>query len=202
MEMAIVLIIFGLFLSATLVPLSAQRDLSDYRTARSDLEQIQEALYGYVITHKFLPCPDTDGDGAMNSPCTGGSSIQGNIPWVDLGVSRADPWGHAYQYRVDQLFTTTFTLSANPNTLVVRDSSVGNKVANGVPAVIYSSGKNGGIQPPSASSPDELENTAVASSKFDNNFVSHDPTPDFDDVVVWLSTSVMFNRMVSAQVLP
>lgn len=68
--------------------------------------------------------------------------------------------------------------------------------------MIYSSGKNGGIQPPSASSPDELENTAVASSKFDNNFVSHDPTPDFDDVVVWLSTSVMFNRMVSAQVLP
>lgn len=201
-EMAIVLIIFGLFLSATLIPLSAQRDLSDYRTAKADLEQIKEALYGYAIVNGKLPCPDTNNDGKMDSPCSG-VGIQGNIPWADLGVPNVDPWNQRYQYRVDTGFTSTFTLKTIANTLIIRDKAVGgNLVANGVPAVIYSSGKNGAIQPPTPSN-DELENTSSpTSSKFDNNFVSHDITTDFDDVVVWLSSSVLFNRMVSAQALP
>ncbi len=203
-EMAIVLIIFGLFLSATLIPLSVQRDLSDYKTARADLEQIKEALYGYAVANGNLPCPDTNDDGKMNSPCSGGS-IQGNIPWVDLGVPRVDPWNQYYRYRVDQAFTTTITLSTKPSSttpLAVKDKAIGgNLLANGVPAVIYSSGKNGAIQVPK-SSDDEIENTAVISSKYDNNFVSHEITTDFDDVVVWLSSSILFNRMVSAQKLP
>jgi len=36
----------------------------------------------------------------------------------------------------------------------------------------------------------------------DNNFVSHDFTSSFDNLVVWLSPNILFNRMVMAGKLP
>jgi hypothetical protein len=33
-------------------------------------------------------------------------------------------------------------------------------------------------------------------------FVSHNPTPTFDDLVIWISPNVLINRMVSAGKLP
>lgn len=198
-EMAIVLIIFGLFLSATLVPLSAQRDLSDYRTARSDLEQIQEALYGYAIANGKFPCPDSLGndgiaDSCLSTPASGSSG--GNVPWVALGVPKSDPWGNPYHYRVANPYTTTFSLSSVGNLDVKTSSASSNLVANNVPVVIYSSGKNGAIPPVSA---DEQQNSVAGNN---NIFVSHEITPDFDDIVTWISTSVLLNKMVSAGKLP
>ena len=67
-------------------------------------------------------------------------------------------------------------------------------------AILISSGRNGGLTP---TGPDELANT-------DNNstFVSHMPTPadapqgEFDDIVVWLSPNILYNRMIAAGRLP
>ncbi len=75
----------------------------------------------------------------------------------------------------------------------------------GVPAVIYSTGKNGvsggtGI--------DEAENPNSYSTDNDRVFVYHPPTPAeysngyFDDQVIWLSQYTLFNRMVQAGKLP
>lgn len=70
---------------------------------------------------------------------------------------------------------------------------------NGVPAVIFSTGKDG----PSASGADELANLGN-----DKTFVSHIPSPSgatngaFDDIVIWISPNVLVNRMVSAGKLP
>ena len=64
-EIAIVLVIVGLLISAFLVPLSAQRDLKDYGEVKSDLEQIREALYGYAIINGRLPCPTTQTNPAL-----------------------------------------------------------------------------------------------------------------------------------------
>ena len=63
----------------------------------------------------------------------------------------------------------------------------------GVPAVIFSTGKDG----PSGGGADELANIA-------NNltFISHTPSASFDDIVIWLSPNVLVNRMVSAGKLP
>lgn len=70
----------------------------------------------------------------------------------------------------------------------------------GVPAVVYSLGRNG---QPASPSPDEAAN-------LDNNntFVSHPPTSagtasgEFDDLVVWLSNNILLNRMIAAGKLP
>jgi len=205
-EMAIVLIIIGLLVSTLLAPLSAQRDLKDYSQVRTDLEQIQEALYGYAVVNGSLPCPDTNGDGIADAcgGLTNATSTGGNIPWVTLGVQISDPWGRPYQYRVNDSFGTIFSLSTAGTGLgilrVCTDSTCVATVANNVPAVIYSSGKNGAVQPPISA--DELENRVTAGATFDRTFVSHNFSPTFDDVVVWLSPNILFNRMVTAGKLP
>jgi type II secretion system protein G len=204
-EIAIVLVIIGLLVSTLLAPLNAQLDIKNYNQVRTDLEQIKEALYGYAVVNGSLPCPDTDGDGVANVGCNSAntSSTGGNLPWVTLGVQGNDPWNRPYQYRVNGAFTTTFSLNTVGVTtgilMVYTDSTLTTTVANNVPAVIYSSGKNGATQPPVSA--DELENTTTG-VKFDANFVSHDLSPTFDDVVVWISPNVLFNRMVAAGKLP
>ncbi len=204
-EIAIVLVIIGLLISTLLAPLNAQLDIKNYNQVRTDLEQIKEALYGYAIVNGSLPCPDTNGDGISDacSSVFASASTAGNLPWVTLGVQRMDPWNNPYQYRVNNAFGTLFTLSTTGTGAgilrVYTDSTLATTVANNVPSVIYSSGKNGATQPPVSA--DELENTTTG-VKFDANFVSHNLSPTFDDVVVWISPNVLFNRMVAAGKLP
>jgi len=41
-----------------------------------------------------------------------------------------------------------------------------------------------------------------ANTDGNRTFVSHTPTPDFDDQVAWLSGNILLNRMVAAGKLP
>lgn len=64
----------------------------------------------------------------------------------------------------------------------------------GVPAVIFSIGRNGG----GGASPDETANL-----NGDRAFVSRDFVQDgFDDMVIWISPNILINRMVGAGKLP
>lgn len=215
-EMAVVLVIVGLMLGGLLIPLSAQMDQSRVSEARKDLSEIKEALIGYAIINGHLPCPDTDGDGIENScgTTTSAGSSQGNLPWATLGVQGTDPWGRHYQYRVNDAFGaagTPFSLSTTGTTTgilrICSDKTCAATLANNVPAVIYSSGKNGAVQPPVGA--DELENTTDSTStKFDRSFVSHEFSAatatygEFDDIVTWIAPSILMSRMVSAGKLP
>lgn len=73
----------------------------------------------------------------------------------------------------------------------------------GVPAVIFSTGKNGAY---GGTSSDEAENPNPNSADNDRIFVYHSPNPAesgyFDDQVIWLSQYTLFNRMVQAGKLP
>jgi len=94
-------------------------------------------------------------------------------------------------------------------------------LASNVPAVVLSSGKNGfggvsantGVANPAPVSTDEQENTPAGVNNY--FFVSRIPTAasapcdgpgqprcEFDDLVIWLSPNVLFNRMVAAGKLP
>jgi prepilin-type N-terminal cleavage/methylation domain-containing protein len=113
------------------------------------------------------------------------------------------------------VFTTSNGMSAAtisnlaPNLLVCSSASTSSSscsVANsaltsspGVPVVIYSTGKNGQNGGTSA---DEAENPNPNSVDNDSVFVSHTTTPTFDDLVVWISPNILFNRMVAAGKLP
>ena len=204
-EMAVVLFIIAILLGGLLLPLTAQIDQRNLSEAQKQLDEIKDALMGFAIINGRLPCPDTTGDGVEDT-CPSvlvTETTGGNLPWVTLGMPNQDPWNQAYQYRVNNAYTTTFTLSTTPSgngvLRVCSDSTCASLLASSVPAVVYSSGKNGAIQPPVGA--DEQEN-----ANNDRTFVSHAFSnvsgSEFDDIVVWLSQSVLANRMVAAGKLP
>lgn len=203
-EMAIVLVIIGLLISAFLTPLAAQLEQSRNAEVRRDLAEIKEALLGFAVINERLPCPDADGngtdDGCLNTNAT--ASTGGNVPWISLNTKQLDPWGRRYQYRVNNAFSSTFLLTTTGSggglIRVCTTSACAGTEASNVPLVIFSTGQNGAVLPPV--NLDEQENTDL-----DKDFVSHDFTNTaggFDDIVIWISTNVLMNRMVSVGKLP
>lgn len=223
-ELAIVLVIVALLIGGMLVPLSAQRDLQSYRETQKQLSDISEALLGYAAAHKattsgrpYLPCPDTDNDGLENRTVDECDAAEGRLPWTDLGLGRDDAWGNRFRYRVDASNAyayanraTGFVLGQAASLRVCEDSTcaTGKVIASNLPAVIVSHGRNGagafntsgGTNPPPTGA-DEISNRNA-----DNDFVLHTPSDaagnEFDDLVIWISPNVLFNRMVAAGKLP
>lgn len=141
-----------------------------------------------------------------------------------------DAWGNPIRYAVTSwnsaspavtdVFTTAGGMSSvgisnlNPTSLLVCSTATGisasscssgnSLTSSGVPAVIFSTGKDG----PSASGTDEQVNLHNSTYVSYQTFVSHIPSPSgaangaFDDLVIWISPNVLINRMVSAGKLP
>lgn len=150
------------------------------------------------------------------------SSVTGVLPWVTLGIKETDAWERRYTYRVtthfaDQIANTyvwgcgspeptqaSFALCSPGEMDVESADSGGTGVADNMPAIFLSHGKNGagayisnGTQLAVSAGDDEEEN-----SDNNKNFVSHNITSDFDDLVIWLSPNTLLNRMVTAGKLP
>jgi prepilin-type N-terminal cleavage/methylation domain-containing protein len=228
-EMAIVLMIVGLLLGGMLVPLSAQMDQRNVSDTQKSLAEIKEAIIGYALANGRLPCPadPTIATGSANAgisrtTCTSTSSSTGVLPWATLGVNETDAWGNRYTYRVtsdfaDAIGTTTGGCTPTPTLATFGLCSDGNldiwssaakvtTIANNVPAIIISHGKNAagawttqGTQLPVSSDTDEKANSDGSAN---HNYVSHTPTSTFDDLVVWISPNILYNRMVAAGKLP
>lgn len=104
MEIAIVLVIIGLLVgvgASVLGPLTKRTKLV---TTRERIATAREAIIGYAISRGRLPCPDTDGDGAENSPCA--ASSLSPLPYGSLGIPGRDSWGRTLFYDVNPIFTT------------------------------------------------------------------------------------------------
>lgn len=231
-EMAFVLIIVTLLLGGLLVPFATQVEQKRIAETQKAMEEIKEALMGYALRMPagtpYLPCPDTDNDGVEQPRAGGDCPIdEGNLPWATLGVGSQDAWGNRFHYRVTAGFSRSggFGLGSNGNiniclaTPAAAACPANTSIASNVPTVVVSYGKNGygalssnsaGARNIAPTSPDELANQPGQ-----NIFVSRPIVPpsnpcggvgqplcEFDDQVIWLSTNVLFNRMVAAGRLP
>lgn len=154
----------------------------------------------------------------INSPCNGG----GGIPYNQLGTSQTDGFNANFFYNVSPIFAgknierwgnlnaTAPQLSVDVNgkfllsdigTLYVCSATTNSattpcptpRLADNAVAVLVSRGSNWAQAP----SVEETENTDN-----DGDFISHDNSPTFDDIVVWISANTLFNRMVTAGKLP
>lgn len=76
------------------------------------------------------------------------------------------------------------------------DCPAADRMTDSAVALVFSTGKNGGVAPASAN---ELANWTTSN---DRVFVSTTATDTFDDLVVWLSPNILYNRMISAGRLP
>lgn len=111
--------------------------------------------------------------------------------------------------RVDGLKSATMPQAAAAVALSVCGSATGiaatacgtaPKLTDKAPAILFSTGKNRANGAAGADEAANLNGDAV--------FVSHDPTPaglvngEFDDLIVWISPNILFNRMITAGRLP
>lgn len=155
----------------------------------------------------------------------------GVLPWATLGVNETDAWGRRYTYKVTQIFTRTIPQTAQlgciatpqyaafalctQGDMTIKTAAVGgNTVSSTIPAVVISHGKNGngaftsqGVpQLPAGADADEINNQLtpqnVGTGTVGATFVSKTSTATFDDLVIWLSPNILFNRMVAAGKLP
>ena len=110
-EMAMVLVIFGLLLAALLVSLQAQRNLALQTETNNTLNIARKALLGFAQTQGRLPCPATAASNGAESPVGGGVCTQqiGFLPAATLGVQPVDAqgfvldgWNNQIRYAVTQ----------------------------------------------------------------------------------------------------
>ncbi len=134
-EMAIVLIIVGLLLTALLVPLQAQRNVSFQLKTQSYLENAKLALLGFSQTHGRLPCPATNNGTAVFPDDTGTANPSGSgvcmnqvgfLPAATLGLRPTDDqgfaldaWNNRMRYAVTTANTNAFTTSNGINEIGV-----------------------------------------------------------------------------------
>jgi prepilin-type N-terminal cleavage/methylation domain-containing protein len=120
-EMAIVLVIFGLLLATLLLPLQAQRNLVLQIETENTLNIARKALLGFAQTQGRLPCPATNNgtatfpdDTGNASPNVSGACAQqvGFLPAVTLGIQPTDAqgfaldgWNNRIRYAVTQVNT-------------------------------------------------------------------------------------------------
>lgn len=222
-EIAIVLVIVGLMIGGLLTPLTVQMEQRRVADTRRMLDEAKEALVGYAVRHGHLPCPAISAangeEDRSGYRCTD-ERRDGFLPWATLGLPKLDAWNRLYRYSV----TPAFADSGQRFKLITpRDITVYTRDATGalayaapaqdIPAVIVSHGANGaggyselGIAVAGGAGRNEDERSNAQS---DVNFVARPPSGnraqqggEFDDIVVWVSPNILFNRMVAAQVLP
>lgn len=226
-EMAVAVFVIALLLGSILVPLTTQVEQRQISDTQKTLDEIRDALLGFAIANGYLPCPDTNNDGAEDfvagtglcTPLYSTNTIAaGNLPWQTLGVGRADVWGNRFRYVLREEYArrspaTQFSLSTTAaNVRVCEDSTNcgGTSLTTTAVAAILAHGKNGygainsltNVQNPLSASPDEQENYDTNRNIVSHTFRTGSPAVEFDDVVTWIPLYILFNRMVAAGKLP
>jgi prepilin-type N-terminal cleavage/methylation domain-containing protein len=224
-EMAVVLVIVSLLIGGMIMPMSAQQDIRNTTETQTTLKNIQEALYGYAITNGRLPRPATSATNGVENPvtCATENACSGFIPWATLGVEKLDAWGKLIRYSVTPDFANaSFILTTPANRTIQTRDATGNAVylagqatcstaSQCVPAIIFSQGKRHWGTTDTGLALDDGSSTNLdedANNTGPTDYFSRTPSTEttgggeFDDIVVWLPTTILINRMISAGRLP
>ena len=143
LEIAIVLLVFGLLLGGLINPLSDGVERSRRATTQAQLQTINQALVGFAIANERLPCPASATSAGREDPLGGGlcstkvdDIAHGFIPAASLallGPTDADgllldAWGNPLRYSVSQIGD-----DASPNFTTqgaIRSAGAGNLTPN------------------------------------------------------------------------
>ncbi len=124
-ELTVVLFIVSLLLAGLWLPLREGIESERRVETQTRLKSVEESLYGFAIANGRLPCPDcraaagncpgvgnTINDGVedlVGNNCaadpnpgqaTPNDILEGNLPWVTLGVNQFDNWESWFTYSV------------------------------------------------------------------------------------------------------
>jgi prepilin-type N-terminal cleavage/methylation domain-containing protein len=223
-EMAIVLVIVGLLMGGMLAPLSAQMEQRRVADTVKALEEARDALAGFAARNGYLPCPAISASNGLEdrigTRCGNGRRL-GFLPWATLGLPKLDAWQHLYLYSVTPAFSDSgvpFRLNTPRDITIASRDAIGTLVPasaqNDIPAVVLSQGRNGfgafsdvGVQAADMGqgNVDEKANFQSEGRIFIARGQADNPAAAggaYDDIVVWLSPNILYNRMLAAQRLP
>jgi prepilin-type N-terminal cleavage/methylation domain-containing protein len=101
-ELAVVVAVITLLLGSLLVPLATQVEQRNITQTQKQLDELREALLGFAIVNGRLPRPATsEADGKERAAaCADARECTGYVPWVTLGLPKADLWGKLLGYSV------------------------------------------------------------------------------------------------------
>lgn len=102
-EMAIVILIAGILMSAGLSLLSVKMATAQLDTTQKHQEAIKQALINYLGKYRRLPCPTTVANGGAPAPPPPCANYSGIVPYYELGLDRAavlDGWENFITYVV------------------------------------------------------------------------------------------------------
>lgn len=122
-EMAIVMVIIGLIMTAMLGSATTQIRAGKFTATKTRLATAQTALVGFAHANNRLPCPANAALPATNpnygrevgtpGTCTGlpatGGVVRGMLPWRTLGMADGDVndgWVRRFDYVVSRPFTS------------------------------------------------------------------------------------------------
>lgn len=226
-EMAIVLVIAGLVLSALLLPLQAQRQQLAHAQTEITLENAKQALLGFAQSKGRLPCPAMAGSNGLEDPIpvTGACTASaGFLPAATLGIQPTDSagfaidaWNNRIRYAITTVntaggaatpdFTTSNEMSnvsiatLSPNLVVCSDSSAANcSAANYLINNAVAVIFSTGENFGHSAGVDETSNLAATTTFYSRTVTAATaaPSQEFDDMVIWISPFVLYNAMIEA----
>lgn len=218
-EIAIALLVLVLVLGGVLVPINQQMQQGKIRDTEKAINDINEALIGFVMINGRLPRPATSATNGLENAaaCANDAACTGFIPWTTLGSAKLDAWGNIIQYSVTPAFANAAIAmnSLGNKTILERNAAMALvNYATAVPVVVWSHGpenfgtNDAGIvranSSPGAANADEITNNA-ASLTFIKRVTSNNGGAnggDFDDIVTFIPTSVLIGKAITAGKLP
>ena len=189
-------------------------------------------INGYLPCPTTTTDPDSDRYGLEDAACDTDPAAEGYLPWRTLGTPEVDPWGLPrsetddqfngyWRYRVDRNFSNAAALiSLNTaqadNLTVVNGQGMLLTAPTETPvAIVYSTGanlrtngENDRFEAGVCGNPDGYDaGTGTSCPDGEPLYQAGDVSgtgsaATFDDMLVWLSRPLLFNRMVSADRLP
>jgi len=103
-ELMVVLAILGLVFVGFSSSLGSFNHSSSIEESKGTQANIKKQLLNFVVVNKYLPCPDTTGDGQENRNGSRCSADIGGVPHRNLGLEDEDvqdDWGNPIRYAVN-----------------------------------------------------------------------------------------------------
>lgn len=223
LEIAIVLVILSTLGGSWLTGMRQWQAHTRLQETRTQLDEIREALQGFMLSHGRLPCPDRDSDplapgyGEEEGRCDTDATSEGWLPWKTLGVREHDGWGSPgidaalpargrWRYRVERNYADPVLAASQLINLQLRNFPTVDALdvyQHVAPSPRLTGGGEYALAIVYSSgangTPDGLNASYEARTA---SYATGEPTHDFDDVLIWLSRPLVVSRLASQGLLP
>jgi type II secretory pathway pseudopilin PulG len=218
-EIAIALFVLALVLGGILSPINQQIQQGKVRDTQKAINDINEALIGFVMINGRLPRPATSSTNGLENAaaCATEAACTGFIPWTTLGSPKVDAWGNLIQYSVTPAFANAAFALTSVGTKIIQERDSGGTLvsyATAVPVVVWSHGpENFGTNDAGTARANSSYNVTNADEITNNaatvTFIRRIETTntgitggEFDDIVTFIPTTVLIGKAIAAGKLP